>query len=92
LTSATISGDGKQVAFVQTTGGIADLVIAGLRRVFCPQRNSVSEYAGEETDSRDLVQIRIMPANSAQPTRRNCMRPAERQYSDRNYARNFCAA
>jgi hypothetical protein len=27
LTSPTISGDGKQVAFVQTTGGIADLVL-----------------------------------------------------------------
>jgi hypothetical protein len=68
LTSPTISGYGKQVAFVQTTGGIADLVIAGLRKVFCPHRNSSANMPAKKQVSRDLVQIRIMSANSAQPT------------------------
>ncbi len=78
------------LAFMEGTMRVA--VHAGLRRVLCPHRNSVGLYAGEETgltrscaDSHNAGQL-------GSTYRRNCMSSSRQQYSDRKYARNFCAA
>jgi hypothetical protein len=46
----------------------------------------------KKTASRDLVEIRINAGQLGSTHRRNCMSSSQRQYSDRKYARNFCAA